>query len=316
MSGERPRLSAFICNYNHGQFVSKAIEAILGQSCPPDEFYISDDGSTDRSVEVIERYASKGAFTRFIRHQSNQGMFPTVLELRGMCTGDYVFGCSADDYPLPGFFEKAMGMAARYPQAGLITGKMVMQDARGRRLFTLKASRWKTARYVSPKDYLKEYLEVETPGHSLGSATIYRRDAIRDVGEFRAELGPLCDTFTARAVGLRWGIIYLPDELEAVTLLPGSMSNSVLKDREIFLGYIRAMARVARSPEFLPYFPPDYVDRWEAQYSALARFVHRPVIRFIMRHSMRCLTFRPIAKFATVSEKIFRIFFERVAKNA
>jgi cupin fold WbuC family metalloprotein len=48
-----PTLTAIICNYNHGHFVSRAIEAMLNQSRPVDEFIIVDDGSTDDSVSII-----------------------------------------------------------------------------------------------------------------------------------------------------------------------------------------------------------------------------------------------------------------------
>ncbi|MBM3777382.1 MAG: glycosyltransferase family 2 protein [Acidimicrobiia bacterium] len=56
-ASSRPSLSALMLNYNHGRYLGRAIEAIVAQSRPADEFLILDDASTDDSVEVIERHA-------------------------------------------------------------------------------------------------------------------------------------------------------------------------------------------------------------------------------------------------------------------
>ncbi|MBR0164411.1 MAG: glycosyltransferase family 2 protein [Lachnospiraceae bacterium] len=55
-NGKQPRVAFFMCCYNHEKYVGDAIESILNQTYPHWELFIANDGSTDRSGEVIASY--------------------------------------------------------------------------------------------------------------------------------------------------------------------------------------------------------------------------------------------------------------------
>src|SRR4051812_2495556 len=50
---EPVELSVILPNYNHARCLSRAIEAIAGQSRPPDEIIVIDDASQDNSLEIL-----------------------------------------------------------------------------------------------------------------------------------------------------------------------------------------------------------------------------------------------------------------------
>jgi len=50
-------ISTILPNYNHGQYIRRAIEAILQQDCLPIEIIVVDDGSTDGSPAIIAELA-------------------------------------------------------------------------------------------------------------------------------------------------------------------------------------------------------------------------------------------------------------------
>src|SRR5688572_24531627 len=121
-------LTVLLCNYNHAHFVATAIEAIATQSRLPDEFIIVDDGSTDNSISVIEPYAQKYPFIKFFKNPVNKGLMWTFAHALSMATGDFIYCASADDYTLPGFYEKAMAMADKHPQSGVIVGQVKIKQ--------------------------------------------------------------------------------------------------------------------------------------------------------------------------------------------
>jgi len=280
---ERPRLSVTVANYNQRQYVGRCLDAILAQSRPPDELIVLDDASTDGSSEVIEPYARRHPWIRFMRNQTNEGMFSALRRMRELVTGDYLYSHSADDYVLPGFFETAMGLAEKYPRAGLIMGELDCSDTKGRRICPLRSSRWKSSGYYGPSSFFQDYMSAESPAHSLGSATIYRWDALREAGDYRPELGPLCDTFAPRAVGLKYGVVYLARPCAVWTMHPDSLSQSAMRNAGGMSGYAEAMVRLMRSGEFAEFFPEEHAVMWKERYERFIRTNHSPAVRFLTR---------------------------------
>lgn len=261
-----PTLSVFMPNYNHSALLPRAIEAIVKQSRRPDEFVIIDDGSIDNSVEVIKTYQKKFPFITLWQNETNQGLLSIMESIPQRLQGEYIFGASADDYVLPGFFATAMKLAARWPRAGILFGEMVVVDPKGRELYIGRASRWHGAGYITTDRYREEFLAVEPPGHGLTASLIYKRDSLLQVGGFRPSLKAWSDVFAARAMGLKDGAIYIPQPCAVWTVQPGSVSHQARKSlRESLLMIARASA-LMRSPQFQPYFPEWLVRRWEREY--------------------------------------------------
>ena len=192
---EQPTLAVLMPNYNHARYLADAIAGIATQSRPPDEFLILDDGSTDNSLEIIEPYLKQYPFLRLIRHERNRGVIAANQRLFAEARGDLLFAAAADDVRLPGFFARAVQMAERFPQAGLVFGAVGMIDQEGRRLGRIAVRRWQEPLYADPQRFLREYLMVELPAHSLCSGTIYSREALLEAGGFRPDLGSWAATF-------------------------------------------------------------------------------------------------------------------------
>lgn len=93
----KPLVSAIIPNYNYARYVGEAVESALGQTYPNIEVIVVDDGSTDNSLEVLEKYRDRIK----IIEQKNSGV--CVARNRGVAEskGEYVAFLDADDVWLP-----------------------------------------------------------------------------------------------------------------------------------------------------------------------------------------------------------------------
>ncbi|MCG3175092.1 MAG: hypothetical protein MOGMAGMI_00014 [Candidatus Omnitrophica bacterium] len=257
-------LSALIPNYNDQGRLSQAIASAVEQSRPPEEVLVIDDGSTDGSLSIIERWLKKDPRVRLVRHERNLGIGEVLRRALVEMRGDWLHFGSANDRVIPGYFERAMGCAERYPQAALVMGRIVVASSDDRFLTRVQSSRWHRELYADPARYLSEYLEVESATHSLGGATLYRADALRAVGGFRyEELGPWCDSFAGRAMGLRHGVCYLPVDGYYWHLDAGSLSQGTRRDPRRMRAIIDRAAALMRSEEYRDLFPADHVTRWE-----------------------------------------------------
>lgn len=261
-----PTLSVVMPNYNHARYLPEAILGIAQQSRPPDEFLILDDASTDNSLDVIARFVKRFPFIRLIRHIGNQGVVAASQRLFAEAKGEFVLSAAADDIRLAGFFERAMHMASRFPTAGLIFGKVAMVDEQGRHLVMGEASRWTEPLFADPQRFLQEYLSVERPSQSPCSGTIYRSDAIREVGGFRAELGSWSDSFAFRAIGLKYGVCYVPTEVAQFRVVQGSFSQQTDRQPKHMLDLLARASKTMRSAEFRDRFPKEFVSQWQRDY--------------------------------------------------
>jgi GT2 family glycosyltransferase len=256
-----PTLSVVIPHYNHGQYVRRAVEAMAGQSARPLEILIVDDGSTDGSGPLLRELAETVPAVQVHHNDRNRGVGYTCNRGLSLARGEYVYLAAADDLVLPGFFEKALTLIRDHPQAGLVCGKRVMTDTADNVLHVFEVPAWQTARYARPDQFLHEYLEREDPGHSLCGATIYRREALREMGGYRTELGHWMDTFVARAIGLRHGICYIPEQVTKWRYSEQGVAGGSRWDEQVRV--IRRAAELMRSESFRKWFPADYVARWE-----------------------------------------------------
>lgn len=92
------RISIVITNYNFGRYVGDAIESALDLRWPDKEIIVCDDGSTDNSREVIERFGGRIAKTIY---KTNGGQPSAANAAFPLTTGDILFFLDSDDMLLP-----------------------------------------------------------------------------------------------------------------------------------------------------------------------------------------------------------------------
>ena len=89
----KPTVSVVIANFNRAKLIGETLDNLLRQSLPPNEVLVVDDGSTDESIEVIEKFGGRVKLLR----QSNSG--PAVARNLGLehATGEFIQFFDSDD---------------------------------------------------------------------------------------------------------------------------------------------------------------------------------------------------------------------------
>ena len=126
-----PAVSVLITNYNYGRFLRQAIESALGQSYPPTEVIVSDDGSQDDSCEIAESYIQRGEPVTLLRGK-HQGMAGSLNAAFRASSGEIVCLLDADDYFLPGKIEAVVSAFRSAPEAGFAIHRAQMIDRHSR----------------------------------------------------------------------------------------------------------------------------------------------------------------------------------------
>jgi glycosyltransferase involved in cell wall biosynthesis len=100
--------------YNCERFVGAAIESILRQTSANFEFIIVDDGSTDRSREIISSYARRDSRIRVV-NKANGGIARAINQGIDAARFDWIAIMHADDIALPQRLELQMAKAKGHP---------------------------------------------------------------------------------------------------------------------------------------------------------------------------------------------------------
>jgi glycosyltransferase involved in cell wall biosynthesis len=94
----RPRISVAMCSYNMAAFVEPQLDSIARQTRRPDELVVCDDGSEDRTVEIVRSFAARVPFdVRIVRNEQRLGCNKNFEQAISLCTGDIIFLCDHDD---------------------------------------------------------------------------------------------------------------------------------------------------------------------------------------------------------------------------
>lgn len=103
---KKPKISVIMPNYNCEKYISEAIESILNQTFSDFEFIIIDDGSTDKSWEIIQEYAKKDSRIIAIRNDKNLKICKTLNKWLEIARGDYIARMDSDDIAKYNWLEK------------------------------------------------------------------------------------------------------------------------------------------------------------------------------------------------------------------
>ena len=107
-----PLVSILIPCFNAERWIAQAIESALAQTWPEKEVIVVDDGSTDRSLDVIRRFDGR------IRWETgpNRGGNAARNRLLELARGDWLQYLDADDYLLPEKVARQVEFAHEHPE--------------------------------------------------------------------------------------------------------------------------------------------------------------------------------------------------------
>jgi glycosyltransferase involved in cell wall biosynthesis len=153
-----PKISIVTISFNQEKYLEKTITSVLEQNYPNLEYIIIDGGSTDGSVEVIKKYASR--LTYWIS-EPDDGPYHAVEKGLNVCTGEIIAWINSDDFYLPGAFEKVADLFKTYSTVNWLRGLAVEANEDGTLIKRIATPwcRWSKYRYLT-KDF--QFIQQES----------------------------------------------------------------------------------------------------------------------------------------------------------
>jgi glycosyltransferase involved in cell wall biosynthesis len=183
--GARTTIAIGVPVYNGEAFLADCIESLLAQSRPPDEIIISDNCSTDSTLEIARSYECEPS-VRVVTSEINRGAAPNFNRLVDLTDADLFAWSAADDTSSPDLFA-AQEAALEDPSVSCAYGELVYIDAHGNTCGRPDPVRWTDAddaptrvRELLAEDQFHSHLHVCGPVFGL-----LRRRELAETGRIR-----------------------------------------------------------------------------------------------------------------------------------
>ena len=178
-----PTVSVLMPVYNAEPYLAEAVESIQGQTFADFEFLIVDDGSTDRSRDLLERYAASDGRLR-LTSRPNTGYTVALNELLRSATGAFVARMDADDVALPQRLARQVNYLQAHQDVVCVGTAVHLIDGAGRFLRDGHPG-------MDHEAIQRRALAGDCPLNH--PSVMLRRAAVEAVGGYRAEFEPAED---------------------------------------------------------------------------------------------------------------------------
>ena len=220
-----PTVSVIMATYNHADFVAQSIQSVLMQRNVDFEFLIADDGSIDRTREVVASIHDKRI--RFFPNQVNRGACVVTNELIGQASGEFIALINSDDYWI-GHDKLAhqIQVMRKKLTIGACFGRALFVDKDGR---AISKSEYPQSRVFDQENrsrgaWLRRFFDF---GNCICHPTmLIRKQCYRELGMYDNRLRQLPDYDMWVRLTKRYDIHICDREMIAFRHLPGKNASS------------------------------------------------------------------------------------------
>ncbi|MDW5287875.1 glycosyltransferase family A protein [Formosa sp. PL04] len=168
-----PLVSVLMTVYNREEFISEAIDSVLKSTYQNWELILVDDGSTDKSLEIIRDYERQDNRIKVYQNEINLGDYPNRNQAAAYAKGKYLKYVDADDMIYPYGIEQLVYFMEQFPEAGFGLCSLE-QDLE--KIFPFM---------LNPEQiYKRHYFEEKLVFHKAPLSSIIRKDVFEAVGGF------------------------------------------------------------------------------------------------------------------------------------
>ena len=217
-----PKVSVIMSVYNGERHLPDAMESMLGQTFDKFEFIIINDGSKDKTVDVLTSYDDHRI--QIVNNMENLGLAKCLNIGLKMAKCEYIARMDADDVSLPERLERQLDFLERNADVGLVGSYAEMMDENGNRFYV-----WKM-----PTEDTRIRQHLWKNNSFCHGSTMYRRECINDVGSYREKFKYAQDYDLWFRVSERYNLANIDILLYRMRRIRGTISRMNISEQPLY----------------------------------------------------------------------------------
>ena len=189
-----PSVSIIMPVLNGERYIAGAIESICAQTFSDYELLLIDDGSTDRTRDIVEPFSSKLTL-RYIHHEKNLGITRSINDGLRHATGEFIGFLDHDDLWLPDFLETEVSYLRAHPDVGMVHSDFQTIDSQGS---IIEHSVARERKRIRPSGFIFRDLFMQSM--IVGISVLVRRECFDRLGLYSPRRAAVAACF-----GSTWG---------------------------------------------------------------------------------------------------------------
>lgn len=240
-----PKISVCIPTYNGATYLSDCLDSVVKQTFQNMEILVVDDGSSDESVAIAQRYVRVDRRVRVIANKRHVGLVENWNRCVDLANGEWIKFVFQDDRIEPSCISRMVN--ASRAGVDLVVVRRILDFEQGtpesvQELYANHLAKHNLARHFSDCSYISSQafakLVLEIPyGNCLGepTATMIRRSAFTKYGHFNSNLVSLCDWEYFARVAVNTGLCYLNEPLAYFRIHSRARSAEIREQRSFWI---------------------------------------------------------------------------------
>jgi glycosyltransferase involved in cell wall biosynthesis len=175
-------VSVAMCTYNGGNYLDDQLKSIVSQTLPPDEIIICDDGSTDNTIEIIQKFRDQTPIPISLYQNSTRlGITKNFQQAISLCKYDYIALSDQDDVWMKNKLQKQIEfLQQNQKEIDLVFSDLLIVNDQ---LESTGKTLWKTFRFTPRRQKLwrkgKAFLLQMKNGNVVAGSTLVFKAAYR-----------------------------------------------------------------------------------------------------------------------------------------
>lgn len=183
-------ISVALCTYNGEKYIEEQINSILNQSIAVNEIIVCDDQSTDDTITILEKYATKNPnLFKIYRNEKNLKSIKNFEKAIALCSGDIIFLADQDDVWVPKKVEDYLHHFHENPTINVLASNGFCIDENSK--IHEKYSIWDVPEFLKENDIKFDYFKLITFSNiATGASMAFRKKIVSEIIPF-----PIIDNF-------------------------------------------------------------------------------------------------------------------------